>query len=54
MSGSRRKRLLWGAATAALVAGWRRARTSDVTSLRKLANREGITTWSAWRKGRVG
>ena len=27
---------------------------SDVTSLRKLANREGITTWSAWRKGRVG
>lgn len=54
MRGSRRKRLLWGAASAALVVGWRRARTSDVTSLRKLANREGITTWSAWRKGRVG
>ncbi|MEW6472245.1 MAG: hypothetical protein AB1679_08240 [Actinomycetota bacterium] len=49
-----RKGVLWGAATAALVTGWRRARRSDVTSLRKLANREGITTWSAWRKGRVG
>jgi len=51
---SRRKRLLWGVVAAAQVAAWRRARTSDVTSLRKLANREGITTWSAWRKGRVG
>jgi hypothetical protein len=49
-----RKHLVWGAVTAALVVGWRKARTSDVTSLRKLANREGITTWSAWRKGRVG
>ena len=49
-----RKRALVGAVGAALVVGWRRARTSDVTSLRKLANREGITTWSAWRKGRVG
>lgn len=49
-----RKRLVWGAATAAFVVTWKRARTSDVTSLRKLANREGITTWSAWRRGRVG
>jgi len=54
MTAGRRKRLLCGAVTAALVVGWRRARTSDVTSLRKLANREGVTTWSAWRKGRVG
>jgi hypothetical protein len=50
----RPKRLVWGAVTAALVVAWKRARTSDVTSLRKLANREGITTWSAGRKGRVG
>ena len=51
---ARRKQVAWGAATAALVMGWRRARTSDVTSLRKFAKREGITTWSAWQKGRVG
>ena len=51
---SRRKQLLWGAVAAAVVTGWRRARSSDVTSLRKLANREGISTWTAWRKGRVG
>ena len=53
MSGGR-TRLVKGAAVAALVVAWKRARTSDVTSLRKLANREGITTWSAWRRGRVG
>jgi hypothetical protein len=42
-----------GVALAAAAVTWRRARTSDVTSLRKIANQKGITTWTAWRKGRV-
>ena len=51
----RGRRVVWGAAlTAAAAVVWRRARSSDVTSLRKIANQKGITTWTAWRKGRVG
>ena len=49
-----RRRVVWGAAVAAAAVAWRRARASDVTSLRKIANSKGITTWTAWRKGRVG
>ena len=49
-----KKRLMWGALAAGTVFGWRRARSSRVVSLRKLANAEGVTTWSAWRRGRVG
>ena len=51
---SRRKLATKGLVAVAAVAGWRRARSSNVTSLRKIANGEGITTWTGWRKGRVG
>ena len=48
------RKIKLGLAIAAVV-GWRKARSgSNVTSLRKIANAEGVTTWSAWRKGRVG
>jgi|GEM_PF-5949080 len=46
--------VLYGAALAAVAVAWRRAHSSDVTSLRKVANSKGITTWTAWRKSRVG
>ena len=49
-----RRRMVWGAALAGAAVAWRRARSSDVTSLRKIANSKGITTLTAWRKGRVG
>lgn len=49
-----KRRLMWSVAAVGAVFGWRRARSSRVVSLRKLANAEGVTTWSAWRRGRVG
>src|SRR5581483_9642757 len=46
--------VLYGAALAAVAVAWRRANSSDVTSLRKGANSKGITRWRAWRQSRVG
>jgi hypothetical protein len=46
-----------GAIAAAAIVGfryWRRVWSRNVKSTRKIANAGGVSTWSAWRKGRVG